>query len=148
IDAKIKTNPNLPTLVVFAHPKCPCTRATISELSRIATRCPNQAQINVVFLKPVGSREDWEHTGLWRDAAAIPGVNVMTDVGGAMAAHFNVRTSGATLLYDKSGTRLFQGGITIARGHEGANAGSASIISLLNSDKQCPLTTPVFGCSL
>src|SRR5687767_14372837 len=27
------------TLLVFAHPQCPCTRATIGELDRIAARC-------------------------------------------------------------------------------------------------------------
>jgi hypothetical protein len=145
-----------PTLLVFAHPKCPCTRATISELARILTRCRSQVETHVIFLKPAEAQKGWEQTSLWNEAQAIPGVNVMGDDRGYFAQLFSVTTSGATLLYDTNGQRQFQGGITASRGHEGANAGSEAIISLLisqqisipNEKSECPATTPVFGCPL
>src|SRR4051812_18830224 len=34
----IRPEPGRPTLLVFAHPRCPCTRASIEELSRLLAR--------------------------------------------------------------------------------------------------------------
>src|SRR5262245_54934677 len=31
-----------PTLLMFAHPRCPCTRASLEELLILASHCPNQ----------------------------------------------------------------------------------------------------------
>src|SRR5882724_6512036 len=41
-----------PTLIMFAHPHCPCTRASLSELARLLTQTPDKLNTYVVFLKP------------------------------------------------------------------------------------------------
>jgi len=133
---------------MFAHPRCPCTRASIGELESLLARCAGQVSAHIVFLKPAGVDEHWLKTDLWRRAAAIPGVTVHTDDGGVEARRFRSETSGNVLLYDQTGRLLFQGGITMSRGHAGDNPGRNAIIALLQHEKPQQSRTPVFGCSL
>ena len=138
----------LPTLVMFAHPKCPCTRASMGELALLMAHCQGLVDARVVFFQPEGSGEDWSRTDLWRTAAAIPGVTVQADEGGAEATRFHATTSGQTILYDARGDLLFNGGITDGRGHSGDNAGRSAIIGLLNHRTAAVRQMPAFGCSL
>jgi hypothetical protein len=137
-----------PSLVLFAHPRCPCTRATMSELARIMAQCKGKLDASVIFLSPQNSEPGWAQTELRREAAAIPGVRVLDDKDGQDARRFGAGTSGQAMLYDASGHLLFSGGITAGRGHEGDNAGSDAILSLVNSGRADLTETPAFGCSL
>lgn len=137
------------TMLMFAHPRCPCTRASIGELARIMSRCSETIDANVLFYVPPGVVDDWARTDLWRSAADIPGVSVHEDHDGAEARRFRAVTSGFTLLYDANGRLIFAGGITGSRGHAGDNAGSNSILQLtLGGESRLLRQTPVFGCSL
>jgi len=136
------------TLVMFAHPQCPCSRASIEELNRLLARCHGGVTVQVWFFKPAGFSEDWTRTSLWRSAAAIPGVTVYDDPDGAQARLFGAETSGYVLLYDPRGKLRFRGGITGSRGHAGDNAGEDAIVSLLDGQEPNLSQTPVYGCSL
>lgn len=135
-------------LVMFAHPNCPCTRASIEELNRLLTRCSRPVSTHVFFLKPSHSPAEWAETGLRRNAAAIPGVSVADDVDGEVSSCFGAKTSGLVLLYDPSGRLLFKGGITSSRGHAGDNVGSDTIVAFLGGSTNGRSHTPVYGCSL
>jgi hypothetical protein len=137
-----------PTLVLFAHPQCSCTRASLGEFAEILARATTPPRTYIVFLKPAGFGVDWEKTDLWRAATNLPSVTVLRDDDGLEATRFGVITSGQTMLYDQSGALLFSGGITGARGHAGDNAGRASLVSLLNQGKTDLASTSVFGCPL
>lgn len=137
-----------PTLILFAHPKCPCTRASIGELARLMADCSGQLSAQVWFVKPADTAADWTNTDLWASAAAIPGVTVHADESGSEARRFQAETSGQTLLYDPTGRLLFQGGITISRGHAGDNAGLSAVENLVQGRLVTRIQTPVFGCSL
>jgi hypothetical protein len=136
------------TLVVFAHPQCPCSRASIGELAEVLARTQHQPRTYVVFLKPTGFADGWEKTGLWQTASGLPGVTVLRDDGGAEARAFGVETSGQTLLYDSRGALLFNGGITGSRGHAGDNAGRAALIALIGRAPTGRSDANVFGCPL
>lgn len=136
------------TLVMLAHPHCPCTRASIGELARLMTQAQGRVTAYVLFVKPQGFSDGWVQSELWASAAAIPGVTPVLDDGGGEAGRFHAATSGQTVLYDAAGRLLFSGGITSARGHEGDNAGRAAIVSLLTSDEAEERGTPVYGCPL
>jgi hypothetical protein len=125
-------------LVMFAHPRCPCTRASIAELAHVMARAQGSAAATVLFYRPRQFPPGWERTDLWRSAAAIPGVTVRADPEGREAQRFGVVTSGHVLLYDRAGQLLFTGGITGSRGHEGDNAGCDSIIRLLTGGPTAP----------
>jgi hypothetical protein len=139
----------LHTLVMFVHPKCPCSRASAGELSRIMSRCAGKVRVQVVAVLPQGASQDWGDSVLIKRLRGIPGVELCIDHDGREAERFGARTSGQSNLYDPAGRLLFSGGITAARGHEGDNAGADSIVSLVSgSDAALQSTTPVFGCSL
>jgi hypothetical protein len=148
IASKLQRTAGQPTLVMFAHPDCPCTRASIGELAVLMTHCQNRVRVEVVFLDPKGSSGKWLHTDLWRSAESIPGVIVQADEDGSEAAYFQATTSGQVVLYDAGGKLLFSGGITSSRGHYGDSTGLADIIRLLNHEEARTRKTPVFGCSL
>jgi hypothetical protein len=133
---------------MFAHPKCPCTRASIQELNRLLATCHDKTSVHVLFFRPKGEPPDWEETGLIKSAKAIPGVTVGLDYDGKIAKAFGVETSGFTVLYDPEGKLLFRGGITASRGHSGDNVGEASIVSILAGKDAVHRSTAVFGCSL
>jgi hypothetical protein len=136
------------TMIVFAHPQCPCSPATIGELAGIAAHAPGKFEATVFFYLPSTEKADWARTDLWRSATAIPGVRAMVDPDGMVARRFGASTSGQTLLYDSAGRLAFNGGITIARGHSGSNDGRDAIADLLSGAIPRHRTTPVFGCSL
>jgi hypothetical protein len=136
------------TLVMFAHPKCPCTRASVEELNRLLARSSGQITTHVFFLRPKEAAEDWTQTDLWRTAAAIPGVTVHEDLDGAQGHRFGAETSGYVALYDAKGELLFKGGITAGRGHAGDNVGASAIVSLSGGGSAALRQTPVYGCSL
>jgi hypothetical protein len=147
-ESRIQRATDRPTLIMLAHPHCPCTRATIEELNKLMAQAEGRVSAYVLFLKPTGSSTDWEKTDLWQSAARIPGVNVVADDNGIEAHRFHAATSGQTALYDTDGRLIFSGGITSARGHEGDNAGRAAIVSLLNNRETVATETAVYGCPL
>jgi hypothetical protein len=147
-DSHIPFDSRRPTLVMFAHPHCPCTRASLGELERLLAQVPDEFSVHVVFLKPAGVAADWEKTDLWRKAASIPGVSVYTDNAGMEVRRFHLETSGQTLLYDPAGSLRFQGGITLARGHAGDNPGRTALEKFSREESSNQIKTPVFGCAL
>ena len=149
-ESLIKQDVSQPTLLLFAHPRCPCTRATLEELARLTARCQGRFTTQVWFTKPVGVSDDWMQTDLWRTAEKIPGVSVHVDEAGREAVRFGAQTSGHAMLYDPAGHLLFQGGITISRGHAGDNPGRAALEQILadNIVSSGNSHTPVFGCLL
>ena len=147
-DSRIACDSSRPTLVVFTHPRCPCTRATLGELEILMARCQGRVDAQVWFITPPGVDGDWTDTPLWRKASSIPGVTVHHDEGMAEARRFGAGTSGHTLLYDRGGLLLFQGGITVSRGHSGDNPGRSAVAALLEEKLAPGVRTPVFGCPL
>jgi hypothetical protein len=147
-ESDLQRAPGRATLVMLAHPHCPCTRASIGELALLMAHCQGRVNAHVLFVQPEGFADDWTQTDLWQSAAAVPGVTVRRDEGGIEAHHFHAETSGQVLLYDATGRLLFSGGITGSRGHSGDNAGRSAIESLLTEGTTQRDQTLVFGCSL
>ncbi len=144
----IALDTNGPTLVMLAHPRCTCTRASLAELEELLARAPNRPRTYVVFIKPGSAGAQWEKTDLWQTATKIPGVSVVRDDEGIEARRFGAETSGQVLLYAADGRLLFSGGATGARGHAGDNLGRAAILAHLSGLPQPRPTTDVFWCSL
>jgi hypothetical protein len=140
------------TLIMFVHPQCPCSSASLGELAIIMAHAGGRLEADVFFYLPPGEASSWARTDLWSSARAIPGVRVFEDREAAMAQSFGAFTSGQTLLYDPRGHLLFKGGITAFRGHLGDNNGTSAILALLQRDtppqSTLPVVTPVLGCSL
>ena len=148
VESQIVRDPARANLVLFLHPHCPCSRASLAELSEIMTHCDGQLLAQVLFLKPSQMPDGWEMTNLWHRATAIPGVRVWSDRDGAESRRFGAETSGQVSLYDRDGRLQFRGGITMARGHEGDNAGRRLIVERVTRGTDRPAENVIFGCSL
>ncbi len=147
-EARMALDPGHDTLLMFAHPRCPCTRASLEELNRLMAHANGKIAVRVFFFRPATFSNDWARTDLWRSAAAIPGVAVQEDLDGNQARLFGAETSGYVLLYDRRGKLLFNGGLTGSRGHAGDNPGEQALLALSAGQDAEVKQTPVFGCSL
>jgi hypothetical protein len=147
-DTGIARVPGRPTLLLFLHPHCPCSNATVGELERLLVHCSGRVDVRAVFVAPEGTPPGWARTALRDRADRIPGVLVGDDPGGAEARRFRATTSGTALLYGTDGRLRFHGGITLARAHEGDNPGEGAIVALLAGGTPATIETPVFGCPL
>lgn len=144
----LKMSQNLPTLVMFVHPRCPCTRASISQLAALITRHHHSVNTYVFVFHPATNAE-WSKTDVWDSAVAIPGVKVSIDNNGTRAAAFNAKTSGQAYLYDTQGRLVFSGGITPARGQVGPSEGLRNLemsLAAIPSGAFEKRTSSVFGC--
>lgn len=142
----IKLDTQRANLLVFIHPQCPCSTATLNELTRIQSACGSRLNTQVVFYSPPDMQR--EDTSKVRQALAIPNVHITNDFTGELAQRFGALTSGHALLYSSEGRRVFSGGITPARGHEGENLGRNSIVQYVLNGKTSCESTNVFGCPI
>jgi len=147
-ESRLAPATDVPTLLLFAHPRCPCTDATLGELARLLRHAQEQVRTYVVFAQPETQDDAWTQAALWRRAQALPGVRVWRDRNARETQRFGAATSGQALLYDAGGALRFQGGITGSRGHEGANAGRTALQSILHGAPPARTETFVFGCPL
>ena len=144
----IPRNPDGATLLMFVHPRCPCTQASISELARLLAAAPADISTEVIVAQPDGTPDGWTDTELVRRASAISGVHVLRDAHGREAARFRAVASGLAVLYDRNGRRVFSGGITSSRGHEGDSFGQRRLLAALSGRTPDRDESPVFGCAL
>ncbi len=140
----LQPNPTGGTLIAFLHPQCGCSKVSLENLAAITAETKQQALI--VFLM---------HDDSWRDAnnvayaLEIPTFTVYFDQGGQECRRFGAETSGQCFYFDHQGKQRFAGGVTVARGHAGANPASDSLLALLKDDSNSTEHHfPVFGCSL
>lgn len=136
------------TLVMFVHPLCGCTRASIHNLASILADSETVPTVNVVFTAPRKEFAAWSDTPLVRLAAELPGVHLVWDLDGKLTEKFHAQTSGWTMLFDEQGKTLFQGGITDSRGQEGCNTGSMLLHDRLANVSCKSAAYPVFGCPI
>jgi hypothetical protein len=138
---------SLSEMLVFLHPKCPCSRATVEELDRLMADTTGKLKVKAYFVGPQNAADDWTQSPLVVRARSIPNIEVAYDAGGAHAKAFGALTSGQAFVFDPKGKKVYQGGLTASRGHEGANEGCASIVEYVKTGKLPPSQPPVFGCA-
>ena len=136
------------TLMMFVHPLCVCTRASLIELREALDAMDRAPAVWIVLLSPKGIVQDWqEHIAVI--AQRIPEAKIVTDVEGTMADMFGASTSGHVVVYDPHGELTFSGGITEGRGHVGDNESRRHLIAALHGgDRAHDHEHPIFGCGL
>lgn len=135
-----------PTVMMFVHPLCACTRASLSELREALDEMDRSPAVWIVLLSPQGIVKDWNEY-ISAIAQRIPEAKIVTDFEGTTASQFGASTSGHVVVYDGAGQLMFSGGITQGRGHVGDNAGRRDLIAArLGTDHVHE--HPIFGCGL
>jgi hypothetical protein len=146
-DAGVSRAEGIYTLVVALHPDCPCSRATLVELDAILVETTPRLRAIVVFLDTDPDRSAGS-SDLFKTAHQLPGVTLVRDRDGSELRRFDFLTSGETRLYQPDGALVFKGGITLSRGHPGANPGRTAVIDAVRQLESTAVQTPVFGCAL
>lgn len=147
-DTKLALASDKPTLLLFLHPHCPCSRSTLNELEKLQIQTQDKIAVTIVFTIPPGTPAGWEKGELLDRAHKISGAQVCLDQNGVAARRFGVNGSGHALLYAPTGKLLFSGGITAARGEDGDNPGEDAVADLVLHGRADFTRTPVFGCQL
>ncbi|MEM7247304.1 MAG: hypothetical protein AAF533_18320 [Acidobacteriota bacterium] len=135
-------------LLVFAHPRCPCTQASFSELERLLSRARLPVSTQVHFFRPAAPSSDWSTGRLHAHALRWPSTRVLDDVEGRLARRCGALASGHVLLYGPDDVLLFAGGVTASRGHEGPSVSGRALAALLDGRPAGEPRTAVFGCEL
>ena len=130
------------TLLLFAHPRCICTRASLAELARMMARFHDRVEAKVLFWMPADAPPDCPLR------ARAAGCQRALDV--ELRRRFGFREGRCSSERQAPGrvVLLFQGGITQSRGHEGDSFGQERIASLLTTGAADRADAPVFGCAL
>ena len=149
-DSQIIKPAGQPMLVLFLHPKCPCSNTSVTELYRLYSSLEEKPGVlpNLVATVPAASDESWLHTATIKRAARLVDSRLHIDRGGQEATKFGATTSGFVMLFDGLGTRRFAGGITVGRGHEGPSVGGDCLTEILRGEHPEVDQLPVFGCRL
>lgn len=143
-----RNRPGSARLTLAVHPRCPCTRATLSELEHILVETPDAASIDVLAFVPTGAAIDWAEGGLLRRFASLPNATVRPDQGGRLARAEGLSTSGEITYRDASGNARFHGGVTLSRGEKGRGPSSDALRAALAGKPVARVRWPVFGCAL
>jgi hypothetical protein len=147
--SRLVRDPVAPTLVLALHPKCPCSSATLNQLSQVIHRANHRGTFYALLVTPAGKADAWADSRIVGEARAVPGLRVIEDVDGVEAALFDAKTSGQVAVFDAAGRLAFAGGITASRGHEGDNAGQDAAERIFRGEWAGEtMRTSVFGCGL
>lgn len=136
------------SLLVFLHPRCSCSKATLGELNRLLPHISGRMKVLVVFDQPTGTDAAWVKDENWEIARNLPGVELLIDEGSQEFERFKVHTSGQAFLFSKTGDLLFSGGITPLRGHMGDSLGREAILARGRGEVRGPASAAVFGCAV
>lgn len=144
----------LPLLLVFVHPRCSCTPATLRQLD--TTLESTQAAVQVALVV-YGSKALSPEAANPRALVSEPSsparllhapAQIVSDPGGLLARRFGAATSGEIVLYAADGRLLFQGGITPMRSEVGAGPGADALSNALTTGAAQLRQASVFGCPI
>lgn len=145
-NSALSPTPGRPTLLLFVHPNCPCSQASVKELIWILGHNDGPLDAAVLLWCPTNAPDDWLPSSWAQRNTALPPYHLILDEGGREAGLFHVLHSGTVLLYNADGQLVYRGGITGGRGHSGDNPGRRAVLRRLQqhpADRQ-----PIFGCPL
>ena len=146
-DEAIETSSHF-RIKLFAHPYCPCTRASLEQFGESLTRFPEDVQAEIIFVTAGLAESEIASSPLVSQARELHGAQVRLDATGEEANRWGATVSGEVLAFDARGHLVFRGGITPGRGHQGASTGQAELENIVNGRSPGPCATPVFGCHL
>jgi len=147
-DSRIDRTAGHSTLLVFLHPNCPCSMASVHSLQRCLRAIPPEGRPRTVFVMRPAARDDWRARKLRATAAETPDGSFYQDDGEKEIARFGANVSGHLLLFGAGGDLLFDGGVTPERGQEEESMASDHFREVLTGMSRSPVRTAVFGCAL
>ena len=142
--SNIKYSTATNTLVMVLHPHCPCSRASLQQVSTMKNH-GNSFKCIFLFYTPSRFASGWEKTDIWNQASEIPGAELVSDIDGRETRKFSGFTSGQTYIFDRNGQLRYSGGLTEGRGHQGECQNLDAAVKALSSDSAAT-SGAVYGC--
>ena len=143
IESRIVRSPGRKQLLMFVHPECTCSIASLEQLRMLQSQLGSQLEAHVVLWHASAgtSKRNWpKESG---------GAAITDDRDGLEALRFGAKTSGQTLIYDETGRLIYAGGLTVFRGEAGGEPVLQNLISRLRTKARDPyLERAVFGCPI
>lgn len=138
--------PGRTTVVIIAHPECPCTRATITNLLPVLRSSTRPVDTVLILAGPAVTTQPGSTERSLVDALAPTAL--LRDRDGREAALFGATTSGHVVVFDPRASRVFSGGTTPVRGHVGPCDALDRFTRATLADQPAPAPTAVRGCPL
>lgn len=146
--ALVLPQPGKATLIMFVHPRCTCTPASLQEMQAVVALTTTPVTSWVLLLKPQGIDGEWSTGAVAEVVRRIPNARLLPDKDGIEAARFGAETSGHVVLYDAAGQLRFSGGVTERRGIAGDNQARRAVLAALNGTANGFEERAVLGCGL
>ncbi len=146
-DASTNGSAKESTVILFYHPHCPCTKATVNNFKTISENIEARVHLLALAYRPKDSNETWIETEITKQLREL-GFEIATDTDGTFCRQFDVYTSGHILVYESNERLVFNGGITTSRGHEGSNYALADFLKSIDGSRDANSVWPVFGCPI
>ncbi|MEM9411025.1 MAG: hypothetical protein AAGA30_07925 [Planctomycetota bacterium] len=146
--SQINRMPDAYELVLFLHPKCVCSYATLDQLTKILPANREHLNFTLSVYCPKSRDSQWSQTDLTESFQALFPSQVVIDHENREASCFGVNCSGHLVLYDPDGSLLFSGGITKSRGHRGDCIAAETLKKTILEKNTGPFSYPAFGCKL
>lgn len=148
-ETTLKRQPDRWTILIFVHPKCPCTKAALSEFARLQALHNTSVDTSIALFVPPDQDPRWAYGVITNAASRIKGVDLINDPEAKIAKQFNIYTSGHVLAYRPDGSLAYSGGLTNSRGHEGLSQGTTALLKALKEPQSKHRAEyPVFGCPI
>lgn len=135
-------------VVLCVEPKCRCTLATIRELAKVLEQIPESQKPRVAVVVSSGADLAGDSDLVRAARRELPDAEIHFDATGSLLGQLEVQTSGTVLVFTPAGEAVFRGGITIARGHTGANPATEALRKCLTGHGLELQYFPAYGCQL
>lgn len=135
-------------LLLFYHPQCPCTVATVEGFVQLLGSLDPAVGVTAYAYLPSQFSEDWIESTSTRMLREVPGLEIQRDPNGELAKQHGVMTSGHVVFVNADGQVEFQGGITSARSHFGPALPRQALRQVLSGEEPTASQWPTFGCPL
>ena len=86
------------TLITFLHPRCPCSKASVSELQELLaqSRFPSNLTVYAVVSQPPGCAAEFTKGDILDSLSSIKNVHLVVDKNDLESQRFGAKTSGQT----------------------------------------------------
>ncbi|MDA8792481.1 hypothetical protein N9N67_04500 [Bacteriovoracaceae bacterium] len=146
-ESSLKFNPGKYNLVMFLHPECTCSKASLFHFKEILSEIKHDnLDSKIIFTMPKEKEKEWINSALVKEVKEAGSIQLIFDQSSEEFKRFDAKTSGQAFLFSPSKDLLFNGGITDSRGHIGYNQGEDFIINTLNKRGLASKDVDVFGC--
>ena len=140
---------NKNNVLMFLHPYCPCSRASLNELAKILSHKIKPSTVKIILAKPESKDSNWVYESPLYKITKELNFQSLIDKNSHESKLFEAKTSGLVLIFNKDKKLMFRGGITDSRGHEGDNKGAQKALTILQSISSQSLEEFfVFGCEI